>query len=238
MSSNASALMNKLITPCNSGRSSALQLDLGALRPSTEALADVGSFTGWGTERYARACAAEHVTCFDLSGSALKACVARGFTAVEWNCEEASPAADQSFTVVVAADIIEHLVNTDGFVSELHRVLRPGGLLILTTPNLAYWLNRVRLASGRVPWSYPGVSSTFRRSESVDLNHIRINVPGEWIPFFEARGFRSIDRSGYSIFRLRATNRLGKLRTAIDEFADDHAPDFAFGNIYMFERRS
>ena len=28
------------------------------------------------------------------------------------------------------------------------------------------------------------------------------------------------------------------MRTAIDEFADEHAPDFAFGNVYTFERRS
>src|SRR5207302_280059 len=103
--------------------------------------------------RYAVACGAESVTCFDISEAALAVCATRGFTTISWNCEELCPSRDAAFSTVVAADVVEHLVNTDAFTSELARVLRPGGLLIVSTPNLAYWLNRLRLAAGRVPWS-------------------------------------------------------------------------------------
>jgi SAM-dependent methyltransferase len=205
-------------------------------RPRTTSLADVGAFTGWATERYAAASQAKHVVCFDLSGAALQRCAERGFDTARWNCEEPSPAADQAFSVVVAADIVEHLVNTDLFMAELHRTLLPGGILIVSTPNLAYWCNRLRLMAGRTPWSYPGVSSTFRRSPTVDLSHIRINVPTEWTPFFEARGFTVLERTGYSIFKTWTTTAWGRLRARLDELADVHAPDLAFGNIYVLQR--
>jgi 2-polyprenyl-3-methyl-5-hydroxy-6-metoxy-1,4-benzoquinol methylase len=209
---------------------------LTGLRGHATDLADIGAFTGWATERYAQAAGAERVTCFDLSDAALRHCAKRGFATALWNCEQPSPAEDGAFTTIVAADLIEHLVNTDSFVTELHRMLRPGGVLIISTPNLAYWLNRVRLAAGRTPWSYPGVSSTFRRSPTIDLNHLRINVPAEWVPFVEAGGFRLMQRTGYSIFKVWATTRWGRLRTRLDELADRRAPDLAFGNICVFER--
>lgn len=207
---------------------------LATFAPKQGDLADIGSFTGLATTRYVEACAARSACCFDISAVALDKCRKRGFQAVEWNCEQRCPAPDAAFSTIVAADVIEHLVNTDGFVNELRRILRPGGIVVISTPNLAYWLNRLRLARGWAPWSYPGVSSTFRRSESVDLNHIRINVPQEWIGLFEARGFTCVHRTGYSIFRVWSSSRWGAIRTRVDEFADDRVPNLAFGNLFCF----
>jgi SAM-dependent methyltransferase len=51
------------------------------------------------------------------------------------------PFADQSFDVVFAGELIEHLPDPVEGLDEFHRVLRPGGRLILTTPN------RLRLAN-------------------------------------------------------------------------------------------
>ncbi len=47
----------------------------------------------------------------------------------------AIPLADASVDVVVSFETIEHFDGQDGFVSEVHRVLRPGGLLIVSTPD-------------------------------------------------------------------------------------------------------
>lgn len=204
--------------------------------PRSAELGDVGSFTGQATERYAAACRAASVSCMDVSEAALALCAERGFRTVPWNCEEPAPVPDGAFDVLVAADIIEHLVNTDGFIAECRRMLRTNGLLVVSTPNLAYWLNRCRLARGYVPWSYPGVSSTFRRSETVDRNHLRISTPSEWLGFLAHNGFDVIERTGYSIFRAAATTTWGRVRTWIDERADDRMPDLAFGNIYVAVR--
>ena len=46
------------------------------------------------------------------------------------------PYDDASFDVVLLIEVIEHLENHRVALGELARVLRPGGLLILTTPNI------------------------------------------------------------------------------------------------------
>ncbi|HMK29817.1 MAG TPA: methyltransferase domain-containing protein [Terriglobales bacterium] len=49
------------------------------------------------------------------------------------------PCASESFDVIVAAEVIEHLENPRSVSRELFRLLRPGGSLILTTPNNESW---------------------------------------------------------------------------------------------------
>jgi 2-polyprenyl-3-methyl-5-hydroxy-6-metoxy-1,4-benzoquinol methylase len=44
------------------------------------------------------------------------------------------PLEDASFDVVWAGEVIEHVVDTAGWLSELRRVLRSGGVLLLSTP--------------------------------------------------------------------------------------------------------
>jgi len=55
------------------------------------------------------------------------------------------------FDCVIAAEIIEHVYDTDRFLSEIRRVLKPGGLLVLSTPNIACLTNRVKLLFGKYP---------------------------------------------------------------------------------------
>jgi 2-polyprenyl-6-hydroxyphenyl methylase/3-demethylubiquinone-9 3-methyltransferase len=48
--------------------------------------------------------------------------------------EGAWPLADASFDVVWAGEVIEHVADTASWLSEVRRVLRPGGRLLLSTP--------------------------------------------------------------------------------------------------------
>jgi 2-polyprenyl-3-methyl-5-hydroxy-6-metoxy-1,4-benzoquinol methylase len=50
------------------------------------------------------------------------------------NNENGIPFPDEFFDVVWAGDIIEHICKTDIFINEINRVLKMGGLLILSTP--------------------------------------------------------------------------------------------------------
>lgn len=45
------------------------------------------------------------------------------------------PFPDDSFNVAVSCQVIEHVVDDENYVSEIRRVLRPGGQLFMTTPN-------------------------------------------------------------------------------------------------------
>ena len=51
----------------------------------------------------------------------------------------AMPHAEASFDLVVAFEVIEHLEDWRGFLTEACRVLTPGGQLIVSTPNKAYY---------------------------------------------------------------------------------------------------
>ncbi len=66
---------------------------------------------------------------------------------------EAFPYADEYFDVVVVNQVMEHVKEFFWIASEMNRVLKPGGLLIVGVPNLASWHNRLLLLLGRQPTS-------------------------------------------------------------------------------------
>jgi len=53
--------------------------------------------------------------------------------------------ADNTFDYVVSFQVIEHIEDDHLFVKEIHRVLKPGGKVIITTPN-------IKLSLTRNPW--------------------------------------------------------------------------------------
>lgn len=57
---------------------------------------------------------------------------------------EKLPYADKSFDLVTATEVIEHLEHFREAMREFHRVLRPGGLCIVTTPNILNLNSRLR----------------------------------------------------------------------------------------------
>jgi 2-polyprenyl-3-methyl-5-hydroxy-6-metoxy-1,4-benzoquinol methylase len=44
---------------------------------------------------------------------------------------------DSFADTIIAGELIEHLENPLGFLNECHRILKPGGVLIITTPNFS-----------------------------------------------------------------------------------------------------
>jgi 2-polyprenyl-6-hydroxyphenyl methylase/3-demethylubiquinone-9 3-methyltransferase len=62
------------------------------------------------------------------------------------------PFGDQAFDLVWASEVIEHVADTGPWLSEVRRVLAPGGRLLITTPSHG----RLRLALGGIePYSEP-----------------------------------------------------------------------------------
>jgi SAM-dependent methyltransferase len=62
---------------------------------------------------------------------------------------ESFPYDNDSFEMVLFCEILEHLpADPINALAEIHRVLRPGGQLILTTPNAARTENLIRLVAG------------------------------------------------------------------------------------------
>ena len=71
--------------------------------------------------------------------------------AVTGDIASSLPFADDSFDVVVAGEVIEHVPHPDLMLSEIRRVLAPSGRLVLSTPNIVGWANRVLVPLGIQP---------------------------------------------------------------------------------------
>jgi SAM-dependent methyltransferase len=60
----------------------------------------------------------------------------RDIEIIQADLNEGIPLHDETMDVVVSTEVIEHLENPWFFVRELYRVLRPGGVAVVSTPNL------------------------------------------------------------------------------------------------------
>jgi len=61
------------------------------------------------------------------------------------------PFENNYFDLITTVEVIEHLSCGDYLIMEAFRILKKGGYLLLTTPNLASWINRLLLAFGYQP---------------------------------------------------------------------------------------
>ncbi len=102
--------------------------DLGDARPR---ILDVGCGTGANLQMLAQFGAAEGV---DVSTEALDFCRARGLAQVKQGAAESLPFEDASFDLVTGLDVVEHLDDDIAGLSEMRRVLRPGGRAVLFVP--------------------------------------------------------------------------------------------------------
>jgi SAM-dependent methyltransferase len=125
---------------------------------------DVGCNVGYGTRRFLAA--AGRVAGVDVSPRAIEAATA---TAVDGRPEFLTidglslPFPDASFDLVVSFQVIEHVLDPLPFLDEIIRISRPGGAVILTTPNAA-----TRLYPGMAPWNRFHVRE-YRASELAEL---------------------------------------------------------------------
>jgi SAM-dependent methyltransferase len=77
---------------------------------------------------------------FELAGGAV-----REWKLTEFDFEASFPHADGTFDLVTALEVIEHVVGSPrAFLSETRRVLKPGGHLFVSTPNINSWAKLMR----------------------------------------------------------------------------------------------
>lgn len=95
-------------------------------------------------------------------------------TSLETASAQDLPFKDDSFNVIIIKHIVEHLPDPPRAIREIGRVLAPGGILILATPNLSSLLK---------PWKGP------RWIGYQDPTHISLKPPEEWLRLIREAGF-------------------------------------------------
>ncbi|HVQ36648.1 MAG TPA: methyltransferase domain-containing protein [Pyrinomonadaceae bacterium] len=84
------------------------------------------------------------------------------------------PAPDSSYDLVLCCELLEHLlINPSHMLYEVHRVLKPGGYLLLTTPNVLRWGNVFSLIKGRnINDSYHGNGIYGRHNREYSMDEV------------------------------------------------------------------
>ena len=160
-------------------------------RTGAQRIVDVGCGDGSATSLVSDLSARNTVIGVDWSATALARARARGLLVVQGGVDTSGlPLPDGCADVVIMSELIEHLVDTDSAVDEIRRVLRPGGVLLLSTPNLAAWFNRVLVGLGIQPvFSEVSLRGIYGRPGREVVGHLRLFTRRALVEFLTARGF-------------------------------------------------
>lgn len=118
---------------------------------------DVGCSTGYLGQKLEKLGA--KVTGIDISQKAIKEAqkVLTNTKVVDLNNSGRTPFKDNTFDIVIASEIIEHLFQPANTLKEFYRVLKSDGQLILSTPNFLYWGNRLKFLIGQFKYTQSGM---------------------------------------------------------------------------------
>lgn len=128
------------------------------------------------------------VTGTDLSLVAVERAWAKGIAAQQVDVDtDPLPFPDGSFETVVSNSMIEHRFFPERSFDECVRVLKPGGRFIVCLPNIAHWLCRWWLITGRFPYV---------KNSPTDALHVRFFTVSEVRRLCEERGLRILEVDG------------------------------------------
>jgi ubiquinone/menaquinone biosynthesis C-methylase UbiE len=121
--------------------------------PNGSSLLEVGGDTGWQTLAYRdRLASPSRAVIYDWQDRRLQHVKTAGVGFCEVNIETDSfPDPSGSFDVVVCNQVLEHIKNIYHPLTEMHRVLKMGGFLIVSVPNVSALHNCFLLLLGMQP---------------------------------------------------------------------------------------
>jgi SAM-dependent methyltransferase len=134
------------------------------------------------------------IYCCDFTPELLRRAAQRGFATCVWDLENGSRPLELrpgTFQTILFCEIIEHLVAPDRTLKAVVELLAPGGLLLVTTPNLASLGNRFRLLRGKTPSLNPAPGASVKAPGSLAAyDHLRVCVTEEWTCLLESFGLQ------------------------------------------------
>lgn len=102
---------------------------------------------------------------------------------------------DAFFDIVTMNDVLEHIPYSEPVLEIVRRLLKPGGRLVLSLPNVRYYLN-VRDLVFRKDWEYQDYGI-------LDRTHFRFFTQKSAARLLDQNGFRVIEQAGLNPPRLK-----------------------------------
>jgi SAM-dependent methyltransferase len=129
----------------------------------------------------------------------------KGFDVRQGDFEKGIHLKDSSFDIIYAGEVIEHLYNPDLLIEESNRLLKKDGFLIISTPNLCAWFNRILMLFGMQPiFIEPSTKSKFVgagflkrfKKDPHPVGHVRIFTLPALKDMLKMYGFKIISIKG------------------------------------------
>ena len=189
---------------------------------NAERLIDIGCDDGAWTAQLAQAAGAREVHGVEIVAEAAEAAEQKGIRV--WRIDANVPlqgVPDDSFDAVHSNQVIEHVTDVDTFVSEIYRILKPGGYAVVSTENGSSWHNVGAAVLGwqifsstNVSGRVAGLGNPFalqrgKAAFSPAWRHKTIFNYRGLLEMFVVHGFREVTMRGAGYFPLPAW--LGRL---------------------------
>jgi SAM-dependent methyltransferase len=152
---------------------------------------DVGAGDGVLLSRVAKPSARRVGT--DLADDALEKMRGRGLEAVKADHDEGLPFDDETFDLAMCLDVLEHVFAPERLLSEIRRVTKRGGRVVLSVPNAFNLANRIAYALGR----HVDVMDVAHRTGATFSEHIRFFSEPLLDKMVAAQGMRVVERKYY-----------------------------------------
>jgi 2-polyprenyl-3-methyl-5-hydroxy-6-metoxy-1,4-benzoquinol methylase len=133
-----------------------------------------------------------------------------GWDYVQTDLESGLPDSEP-MDVISALEVLEHITDTDHFLSNVHERLKPGGWLLLSTPNINCLRNRMTVPFGAYP-----TGLEYRNI----IHHVRLYNPHVLRAHLASTGLSEIRIRGVSFLPMRfpVLGRSGLSRVLADMF--------------------
>lgn len=122
---------------------------------------DCGCSDGKLTMSLAKKIKTKKIFGIDVDQKAIKLSKKKGIEVISGDLNRTMPFKEETFDVITAVEVIEHLYDTDTFIKELYRVCKKGGYVLIATENLASWHNIFALMLGMQPSTGPNISNYY-----------------------------------------------------------------------------
>lgn len=152
---------------------------------------DLGCDDGELTEKLAEKIGTNNIYGVEIVEKRIKLAEEKGIKVKKFDLNNRFDFEDSFFDVVHANQVIEHLYNSDNFLSEIHRVLKPDGYAIISTENASSWCN---ISASILGWQIFSLTN---------FSHKKLGIGNPLALHREKKGFYDIHVRIYNIRGLK-----------------------------------